>query len=52
MTATTDDTLRNSILDGLNPEQAEAARHGQGPLLIIAGGAPVKHALSCIASPI
>jgi len=26
-----------SILDGLNPEQAAAAGHGRGPLLIIAG---------------
>jgi DNA helicase-2/ATP-dependent DNA helicase PcrA len=25
------------ILEGLNPEQAEAARHGEGPLLVVAG---------------
>jgi DNA helicase-2/ATP-dependent DNA helicase PcrA len=35
--ATPTPTPKRSILDGLNPEQAAAAGHGRGPLLIIAG---------------
>ena len=34
---TTTPTDRASLLSGLNPEQAAAAAHGDGPLLIIAG---------------
>ena len=34
---TTAPTDRASLLSGLNPEQAAAAAHGDGPLLIIAG---------------
>jgi DNA helicase-2/ATP-dependent DNA helicase PcrA len=30
-------TPARSVLDGLNPEQAAAAGHGRGPLLIVAG---------------
>ncbi|WP_093050541.1 DNA helicase PcrA [Salipaludibacillus aurantiacus] len=29
--------MRNELLEGLNPEQQEAVRHGDGPLLIMAG---------------
>lgn len=29
--------LRNEILEGMNPKQAEAVKHTQGPLLIMAG---------------
>ncbi|PYZ92253.1 DNA helicase PcrA [Salipaludibacillus keqinensis] len=29
--------MRNELLEGLNPEQQEAVKHGEGPLLIMAG---------------